>query len=91
MIHVLVPLALRDYVAGRDAVDVTGETVSAAIDELLQQHPALRRHLYDDSGALRGYVNIYLNDEEVRDLAAGGATSVQAGDTLMIVPSIAGG
>ena len=91
MIHVLLPPALRDHTAGCDEVDVAGDTISAALSDLVSRHPLLRRHLYDDSGDLRGYVNIYLNDDEIRHLAEGARTAVAPGDTLMIVPSIAGG
>lgn len=91
MIHVQLPHALREHTDGRDAVDVAGDTVTDALDNLVSRHPALRRHLYDDSGALRGYVNVYLNQDEVRGLSAGAATAVAHGDTIMIVPSIAGG
>lgn len=91
MIHVLLPLALRDHTAGHDEVEVAGDTVTAALGDLVARHPALRRHLYADSGELRGYVNVFLNDDEVRALHEGESTRVQNGDTLMIVPSIAGG
>jgi adenylyltransferase/sulfurtransferase len=57
----------------------------------VDRHPPLRRHLYDDKGERRGYVNVFLNDDEVRGLAHDFGTSVRDGDTLMIVPSIAGG
>ena len=91
MIHVQLPLALRDHTSGRDEVDVAGETIRDALSDLVERHPSLRRHLYNDSGELRGYVNVYLNDDEVRHLTHGAATRVRAGDRLMIVPSIAGG
>ena len=91
MIHVLLPLALRDHTSGREEIDVAGETITDALTDLVSRHPSLRRHLYDDSGELRGYVNVYLNDDEVRHLAHGGSTPVRPGDRLMIVPSIAGG
>jgi adenylyltransferase/sulfurtransferase len=91
MTHVLLPLALRDYVAGRAEIDVRGDTVSAALGDLVERHPLLRRHLFDDNGELRGYVNVYLNDDEVRHLADGVSTTISADDRLMIVPSIAGG
>lgn len=91
MIHILVPLALREHTDGCDAVAVTGDTVMDALGDLVTRHPSLRRYLYADDGALRGYVNVYLNDDEVRSLTGGIASRVGAGDTLMIVPSIAGG
>jgi len=63
----------------------------AALDELTQAHPDLRKHLFTPEGKLRAFVNVYLNDEDVRYLPAKEATAVKAGDTLSIIPSIAGG
>jgi adenylyltransferase/sulfurtransferase len=64
--------------------------VGEALSGLVSQHPELRRHLYTDEGKLRAFVNVYLNDEDVRYLQKD-ATAVQAGDNISIVPSIAGG
>jgi adenylyltransferase/sulfurtransferase len=91
MTHVLLPLALRDHTAGLERVDVNGDTIDAALHDLVRRHPSLRRHLFDDNGRLRGYVNVFLNDDEVRHLERGAATQVGDADNLMIVPSIAGG
>jgi molybdopterin converting factor small subunit len=91
VIHIQLPPALREHADGRDAIDVAGRTVTDALGDLVAQHPALRRHLYDDHGELRGYVNVFLNDDEVRALARGTMTTIAQGDTIMIVPSIAGG
>jgi adenylyltransferase/sulfurtransferase len=71
-------------------VPVSGATVGAALGDLTSKHPALRPHLYTDVGELRAFVNIFLNDEDVRHLQ-GAHTPVKEGDRLMIVPSIAGG
>ena len=67
-----------------------GSTVGEALDSLVSQHPDLRRHLYTDDGKLRAFVNIYVNDEDVRYLQKE-ATAVKDGDNISIVPSIAGG
>lgn len=91
VIHVQLPPALREHANGRDAIDVAGDTIADALHNLVSRHPALRRHLYDDRGVLRGYVNVFLNEDEVRGLECGDATAVAQGDTIMIVPSIAGG
>jgi molybdopterin converting factor small subunit len=90
-VTLLLPLALRDYTDGAEEIEVAGDTVAAALEDLVLSHPALRRHLYTDAGELRGYVNVYLNADEVRGLPGGMRAPVQSGDTLMIVPSIAGG
>ena len=87
---VRIPTPLRAYAGGRSEVGVSGATVAAALQDLTSRYPQLRRHLYDDHGRLRGFVNVFLNEEDVRDLE-GEATPVAPGDTLTIVPSIAGG
>ncbi len=69
---------------------VEGATVGEAMQDLTRLHPALQRHLYTDDGGLRSFVNLFLNDEDVRHLQKE-ATPVAAGDTLSIIPSIAGG
>jgi molybdopterin converting factor small subunit len=78
-------------VNGRDAVEVNGATVTEALSELTESHPELRKHLFTTEGKLRAFVNLYLNDEDVRYLPAKEATAVSAADTLSIIPSIAGG
>lgn len=88
---IFIPTPLRAYAAGSPAVDVDAATVAAAIDSLTSAHPALRNHLFTPEGKLRAFVNLYLNDEDVRYLPAKEATEVSAADTLSIIPSIAGG
>jgi molybdopterin converting factor small subunit len=90
MALVRIPAALRDYTGGTAELDVTADTVASALDHLSANYPQLRRHLYADNGELRSYVNVFLNEDDVRTLSGLG-TMVGAQDTLMIVPSIAGG
>jgi molybdopterin converting factor small subunit len=85
-----IPTPLRQYTGKQAAVDVAAGTVGEALSGLVSHHPDLRRHLYTDEGKLRAFVNVYLNDEDVRYLQKE-ATAVQDGDTISIVPSIAGG
>jgi molybdopterin converting factor small subunit len=85
-----IPTPLRQYTGKQAAVEVKAGTISAALGDLVAQHPDLRRHLYNDDGKLRAFVNVYLNDEDVRYLQKE-ATPVQDGDSISIVPSIAGG
>jgi len=85
-----IPTPLRQYAGKQPAVDVSGATIGEALSGLVSQHPDLRRHLYNDDGKLRAFVNVYLNDEDVRYLQKD-ATSVKDGDNISIVPSIAGG
>ena len=89
-VTVAIPTPLRNFTGGRDAVDVSGATVGEVLDGLLSEHGGLRRHLVQDDGRLRNFVNLYLNDTDIRQLEST-ATPVAAGDVLTIVPSIAGG
>jgi len=85
-----IPTPLRRFTAERGEVEVDGQTVGEALKDLTRLFPALERHLYSEQGALRSFVNVFLNDEDVRHLERDG-TPVKAGDTLSIIPSIAGG
>ena len=90
MTTIRIPAALRDYTDGQDALTVQATTVAEALQALARLYPQLKRHLYDERGALRGYVNVFVNDTEIR-ASAGLDTAIAAQDTLFIVPSIAGG
>jgi molybdopterin converting factor small subunit len=89
-LKVNIPTPLRPYVAGQAAVDVSGATIAEALGSLTSRHPELRRHLYGEDGKLRAFVNIYVNDEDIRYLQRE-STPLQGGDSISIVPSIAGG
>jgi len=88
---ILIPTPLRVYAAGQDTVAIEAPTVAQALEALTQAHPDLRKHLFTPEGKVRAFVNLYLNDEDVRYLPAKEATAVTAADTLSIIPSIAGG
>jgi len=90
MSKIHIPTPLRQYVGKQSTVDVKGATVGEALNDLLSQHPDLRKHLYADDGKLRAFVNLYVNDEDIRYLEKE-ATAVKDGDDISIVPSIAGG
>jgi adenylyltransferase/sulfurtransferase len=85
-----IPTPLRRFTADHGEVQVDGGTVGEALRDLTRQFPTLQRHLYTDDGALRSFVNVFLNDEDVRHLQKD-STSIKSGDTLSIIPSIAGG
>jgi adenylyltransferase/sulfurtransferase len=85
-----IPTPLRQYAGKQPAVEVAGSTVGEALSDLVGQHPELRRHLYNEEGKLRAFVNVYLNDEDVRYLQKE-ATGLKESDSISIVPSIAGG
>jgi adenylyltransferase/sulfurtransferase len=84
-----IPTPLRPYSGENSQVNVAGETVGAALEDLTTQYPDLRQHLFDGM-ELRSFVNIYLNKEDIR-YGDGVETALNEDDTLMIIPSIAGG
>jgi len=90
MTKILIPTPLRQYAGKQPTVEVKAASVGDALSNLVSKHPELRRHLYTDEGKLRAFVNVYLNDEDVRYLQKE-ATAVKDGDSISIVPSIAGG
>ena len=90
MAKILIPTPLRQYVDKHDSVEFQGGTVGEVLSSLAAQYPELGRQIYNDQGKLRSFVNVYLNDEDIRYLKKD-ATPVQSSDTLSIVPSIAGG
>src|SRR5271154_1481988 len=90
MSKIHIPTPLRQYVGKQTSVDVKAATVGEAMSALVAQHPDLRKHLYTDDGKLRAFVNLYVNDEDIRYLQKE-ATALKDGDSISIVPSIAGG
>src|SRR5690242_12152468 len=90
MPKILIPTPLRQYTGKQDTVQVKGATVGEALSDLTGRHQDLRRNIYNDEGKLRSFVNVYLNDEDIRYLSKE-ATPVKESDTISIVPSIAGG
>src|ERR1700691_797258 len=87
---VLIPTPLRQYAGKHDSVELTGSTVAEVLTALTARHPDLRQQLYNSEGKLRSFVNVYLNDEDIRYLEKDD-TPGKDGDTVSIVPSIAGG
>ncbi|MGA2334451.1 MAG: ubiquitin-like small modifier protein 1 [Terriglobales bacterium] len=90
MPQIQIPSPLRQYSGKQASVHVPGKTVGEALAGLVEQHPDLKRHLYTEDGKLRAFVNVYVNDEDMRYLQKE-ATVLKDGDTISIVPSIAGG
>lgn len=89
-IRVQIPTALRRLTGGAATVDCTAKTLAELLDDLGRQHPELNRHLRDEAGELRPFVNVYVNEEDIRFLG-GASYQFQEGDEVMLVPSIAGG
>lgn len=92
-VKVRIPTALRAYAGGRAALELPvaeAATVERALARLVAAEPALAAHLFDERGALRSFVNVFVNNEDVRALG-NGSTPLAAGDVVVIVPSVAGG
>lgn len=89
-ITVTIPTPLRQFAGGQSEVQLDARTAGEALDQLTAKHADLRRHLFTDQNVLRNFVNIYVNDEDIRHVN-GPETPVKEGDTILIVPSIAGG
>jgi sulfur-carrier protein len=87
---VRIPTPLRSLTKGAAEVQGAGDTVSDIIQDLERQYPGLRDRLVDETGELRRFINIYVNEEDIRFLQ-GAKTTLKAGDTVSIVPAIAGG
>ena len=90
MTVIRIPTPLRAYTGGMKEVEISGDSVGSAMEALTQQYPSVTPHLFDDQGAIRSYVNLFLNDEDIRNLL-GLETPITKSDRLMIIPSIAGG
>lgn len=88
--RILIPTHLRQFVDNAAEVAAEGPTVGEVLKVLSDDNPALRRHLFSDDGNIRGFVNVYLNDDDIRFLQ-GTATPVGPTDVISIIPSIAGG
>jgi adenylyltransferase/sulfurtransferase len=90
MAKILIPTALRQFTAQNDSVEVSGSTVGEALQSLTSEFPELKKNLFTDQGKLRSFVNVYVNDEDIRYLDKD-ATKLEGPETISIVPSIAGG
>ena len=88
--RILIPTPLRPFAGKQEFVEVEGRTVGDALQRLVGQYGDLRRHLYNEEGRLRSFVNIYVNDEDIRH-GKNLDTELKSGDIVQIVPSIAGG
>ncbi len=89
-VKVMIPTPLRAYTEKKDALYVEGKTVGELMQRLTTEHAQLRKHLYADNGTLRNFVNVYVNNEDIRYLKKE-ETPVRENDVVSIIPSIAGG
>ncbi|MBA3614310.1 MAG: ubiquitin-like small modifier protein 1 [Nitrospirota bacterium] len=90
MIKVRIPTPLRPMTGGKSEVEIAGNTVSEIIDNLGSAHPGIKERVYDEQGEIRRFINIYVNEEDIRFLT-GKDTPLKDGDEVSIIPAIAGG
>jgi molybdopterin converting factor small subunit len=85
-----IPSALRSFTDGRTAVEVNGATVGEALSDFVEKYPDIRAHLLADDGGLRSFINIYAGERNIKR-SGGLDTPVRDGDSVTLVPAIAGG
>ncbi len=89
-VKIIIPTPLRQYTGKQDTIEIQAKTVGEALSNVTAQYADLRRHLFSEEGKLRSFVNVYLNDEDIRFLEKE-KTPLRDNDIISIVPSIAGG
>ncbi|MCS7133209.1 MAG: ubiquitin-like small modifier protein 1 [Candidatus Caldarchaeum sp.] len=89
-VKVYLPTPLRQYAEGRDVIELDGSTVGDVLNKLVSRYTNLQKHLFTETGSVRSFVNVFLNNEDIRFLD-GVNTKIKDGDTIYIIPSIAGG
>lgn len=90
MPNLKIPTPLRPYAGGESILTLPGSSVAEVLDAAAETYPELRKHLYNEDGQLRPFVNVFLGEENINQLE-GLDTTLNEGDTLLIIPSIAGG
>ena len=90
MIKVRIPTPLRPMTGGKNEVEIAGNTIAEKIENLGTAHPGIKERLYDENGEVRRFINIYVNEEDIRFLT-GKDTPLKEGDEVSIIPAIAGG
>src|SRR5712692_6366387 len=90
LVTIEIPTAFRRFTEGAPRVDCSATTIAEALSELTSRFPALSRHVRDDQGQIRQFLNVYLNEEDIRFLG-GESCALKEGDRVLLVPSIAGG
>jgi len=89
-IKIIIPAALRQFAENRDSVKLSGQNIGELLDKLMQKFPNMKKHLFSEDGQIRNFVNVYVNDDDIRYLE-NNATQLKEGDVISIIPSVAGG
>jgi len=89
-VEIIIPLVLRQYAENRDSVNLSGQNIGELLDNLMQKFPNMKKHLFSEDGQIRNFVNVYVNDDDIRYLE-NSETQLKEGDVISIIPSVAGG
>ena len=89
-VKVMIPTALRQLANGQDTLDLNGENVGQVLQQLGETFPELRQHIFSDEGAVRNFINVFVNDQNIRDMD-NLETTLTDGDELTLIPAVAGG
>ena len=89
-VEIIIPLVLRQYAENRDSVNLSGQNIGELLDNLMQKFPNMKKHLFSEDGQIRNFVNVYVNDDDIRYLE-NSQTQLKEGDVISLIPSVAGG
>ncbi len=89
-VKIIIPTPLRQYAENRDSVKLSGQNIGELLNNLMQKFPNMKKHLFSEDGQIRNFVNVYVNDDDIRYLE-NNATRLKEGDVISIIPSVAGG
>ncbi len=89
-VKIIIPAPLRQYAENRDSVKLSGQNIGELLNNLMQKFPNMKKHLFSEDGQIRNFVNVYVNDDDIRYLE-NNATQLKEGDVISIIPSVAGG
>ncbi|MCH8954470.1 MoaD family protein [candidate division KSB1 bacterium] len=89
-VEIIIPLVLRQYAENRDSVNLSGQNIGELLDNLMQKFPNMKKHLFSEDGQIRNFVNVYVNDDDIRYLE-NNETQLKEGDVISLIPSVAGG
>ncbi len=89
-VKIIIPTPLRQYAENRDSVKLSGQNIGGLLNNLTQKFPNMKKHLFSEDGQIRNFVNVYVNDDDIRYLE-NSETQLKEGDVISIIPSVAGG
>jgi adenylyltransferase/sulfurtransferase len=91
MTNLRIPTPLRTYAGGKSEIQISGHTVAGAMQDLVDQYPDMKQHIFNEDGQLRPFINLFLGEDNIKDLPQGLDTPIGENQRLLLIPSIAGG